>query len=250
MESFGFIESGIVFGLQDFSRLNNFQYRAKDFSVHGGAFAFVLDYVDQYNKFPPSVLLMEKFQDKLGAPGLEQAAVGIDFDYLVKVFRKQVLYRNAVEAIKESKDLLKEDPEIAISQISQRFEDIGLSYQDELNLYGMNSEERLSSYLRRKEMRQKGVNIIGLPTPFKTINARGVGWLPGELVSIFARPNIGKTWLCIKAAALAVKHNMKTLFITPEMPNEQLNLRFDAVIGKMYGYNFSHHDLKRGEGID
>ena len=63
MESYGFIESGIIFGITSLSDLKQLKYTPKDFSVHSDALDFVLDYYDSYTEFPSSGLLTEKFPD-------------------------------------------------------------------------------------------------------------------------------------------------------------------------------------------
>ena len=42
MESFDFIESGIIFGLDSFENLKKFKHPTKDFAKNGDAYQFVL----------------------------------------------------------------------------------------------------------------------------------------------------------------------------------------------------------------
>jgi len=91
---------------------------------------------------------------------------------------------------------------------------------------------------------------MGVPTSFSFINQAGIGWQPGELIAAFARPTIGKTWLCVHSAATAVYNGHKTLLISTEMPNTQIAMRLDVTLAKMMGYNFSHRALRHGDDIN
>ena len=61
MESFEFIESGVVFGLDNGKALRQFRYSTKDFAIHGGAYDFLLRYFDNYGEFPTPEVLQENY---------------------------------------------------------------------------------------------------------------------------------------------------------------------------------------------
>ena len=48
MPSFEYIESAIVFGLDNKKTLNSFKHAEKDFAKHGDAYKFIIQYFDQY----------------------------------------------------------------------------------------------------------------------------------------------------------------------------------------------------------
>jgi replicative DNA helicase len=91
---------------------------------------------------------------------------------------------------------------------------------------------------------------MGVPTSFKSINSTGVGWMPGELIAMFARPTIGKTWMCVHAAATAVHSGFRTLFVSTEMTSSAISMRLDVVLAHMMGYKLSHKALRHGNDID
>ena len=92
--------------------------------------------------------------------------------------------------------------------------------------------------------------MIGIRTPFRTINATGMGWQPGELVSFFARPTVGKTWLCVKIACEAALQGKKTLLISTEMTKQSIGMRVDVVMSNMMGIKLSHHAIRTGSQMD
>ena len=95
-----------------------------------------------------------------------------------------------------------------------------------------------------------GDGLMGIPTPFTALNQTGVGWLPGELIALYARPSIGKSWVCVQAAVTAAAKGFRTLLITSEMPTSQMSLRTDVVLGNALGYEFSHLALRNGNPIN
>jgi replicative DNA helicase len=245
MESFDFIESGIIFGLDSFENLKKFKHPTKDFAKHGDAYQFLLKYVDDYGEIPSADHVAENY------PTLDPSATTLNLDYAMNKFKDQVLYRQIVNVFNTNKDILKESPKKAFSQITHSLNDISLVYDEEVVTYNNgHSLDRLSEWEERTVKRQMGDGLMGIKTPFKTLNNLGVGWLPGELISLFARPTVGKTWMSVLVAAIAAMAGHKTLLVSTEMPVSAINLRADVVMGNLMGYKLSHKALRNGDPID
>ena len=112
------------------------------------------------------------------------------------------------------------------------------------------SMERFDDWKERTHKRKMGDGLMGIRTPFKSLNTMGVGWLPGELISLFARPTVGKTWMSVVVAAVAALAGHKTLLISTEMPVSAISLRSDVVMANLMGYSLSHKALRNGDPID
>ena len=245
MESFDFIESGIVLGLTDFDQLRKFKHPSKDFAKHSDAYQFLLKYVDDYGEFPTIAHLCENY------PTLDTSASSLNLEYAVDKFKNQVLYRQIVNVFNTNKEVLKENPRKAFSQITHSLNDISLVYDEEVVTYNNgHSLDRLDEWQNRTAKRQMGDGLMGIRTPFKTLNNLGVGWLPGELISLFARPTVGKTWMSVLVAAIAALAGHKTLLVSTEMPVSAINLRADVVMANLMGYKLSHKALRNGDPID
>ena len=245
MESFDFIESGIVLGLTDFDQLRKFKHPSKDFAKHGDAYKFLTKYVDDYGEFPTIAHLCENY------PTLDTSASSLNLEYAVDKFKNQVLYREIVNVFNTNKEILKENPKKAFAQITHNLHDINIIYDEEVVAYNNgHSLDRLEEWRTRTNKRQMGDGLMGIKTPFKTLNNLGVGWLPGELISLFARPTVGKTWMSILVAAVAALHGHKTLLISTEMPVSAISLRADVVMADLMGYKLSHKALRNGDPID
>ena len=245
-KSFSFIESAVVLGFQEDKDFQQTRISAKHFALFGGAYTFLNDYYNEHGSAPPSSLLFEKF------PELDSTAQGVDLGYSVVELKKQSLYRDSREVIlKHTGDgQLQEDPKAQIRKIVHDLSDLEITSSDNLSIYdGEGDLSRYEDYKQRKSQRTR-MSIIGIPTPIRSINSTGIGWLPGNLISFYARPAMGKTWMTLKAAAVAALRGYKTLFISPEMPIKDISFRLDAIFGNAFKTSFSHSALRRGDPID
>ena len=244
MPSFEYIESAIVFNLDNKTNLRSFKHSEKDFAKHNDAYKFVLGYFDDYGEFPSPDVLCENF------PTLDKTAQSVNFEYATELFKDQVLQRQIVRTIQAQKDVVKDNPKKALSSIMVGLTDIEVIYDEDVQSYDTGSLDRLEQWKERTKKRALGDGLMGVPTSFKSINSTGVGWMPGELIAMFARPTIGKTWMCVHAAATAINKGFKTLFISTEMPTNSISMRFDVVLANMMGYRLSHRALRHGDSID
>tara|TARA_R110002051_G_scaffold280146_1_gene341722 strand:- start:1103 stop:2356 length:1254 start_codon:yes stop_codon:yes gene_type:complete len=242
--SYEFIESAIIFGLSDEDKLKKFSYHSNDFAKHGDAFIFIGEYIDKYHGFPSEQILMESF------PTLDPTAKSQKFSYALDMFKSQVLQRAVIKTVQQQRELVKENPKQAIANIMSGLSDVDLVYDEDIKTYDIGTIERVDEWEKRKQRRKMGDGLIGVPTSFKFINQNGTGWQPGELIAAFARPTVGKTWLCVHSAAVAVHNGFKTLLISTEMPNPQIVMRLDVALAKLKGYNFSHRAIRHGEEMD
>ena len=244
MESYEFIESGLIFNLLDEVTQRKFKYSPNDFAKHGDAFRFITNYFDKYREYPESQILCENY------PALDEAAKTLKFEYALDTFKNQVLFRNIVGTLNASRDLLTEKPKQALSRIMTGLNDLDVIWDGDIIQYNKDATFRFDKWKMKNHRREMGEQIIGIRTPFKSVNRTGVGWMKGELASIFARPTVGKSWLCVDVAVQAVLDGHKTLLISTEMPEEAMSLRADVVMSHHMGYNFSHTALRTGLPID
>jgi len=243
-DTYNFIESGIIFGTRTIEDLEKHDFSPDDLTLHRDAYDFLINYYDSYTKFPNEHVLKEKF------PDLEPNAKELELDYALGVFRKHSLTRKAVKVLTEKQRDVMTDPESAVSALIGELTALDVGKTSEVVWYDDGQHDRLNAYHKRQEERGRATNIVGIPTPLKTLNMSGIGMLPGDLYSIFARPEVGKTWYLIKTAAIAMSQGYKVLFITPEMPEDQISLRLDVVVGRMQQHSFSLTNLIAGNPID
>ena len=136
-----------------------------------------------------------------------------------------------------------------MEKLIQELEAVTATVDEDIELYDSGSLQRLEEYAERLAQRKdRSLGMLGIPTPFKTLNRLGVGWMPGELYSLFARPTVGKSFMSVKVAAVALKQGYKTLLISTEMPVKAMSMRMDAFLGKLMGYEFSLTKLRSLKG--
>tara|TARA_B100000519_G_scaffold190402_1_gene189866 strand:+ start:6953 stop:8203 length:1251 start_codon:yes stop_codon:yes gene_type:complete len=244
MASFEYIESAIILNLDNKTNLRTFKHTEKDFARHGGAYNFVVNHFDKYGEFASEEVLLENY------PELDPTANSVNFEYAIEQFKDQVLQRTIIKTVQEQRELVKDNPKKALANLMVGLTDIEVVYDEDVFSYDSGKLTRLDEWRERTDKRKLGDGLMGIPTSFQTINQTGVGWMPGELISAFARPTIGKTWLCVHAAAVSVFNNHRTLFISTEMPSTAISMRLDVVLAKLMGYNLSHRSLRYGDPID
>ena len=244
MSSFNYIESAIILHLDTKARLRSFKFTAKDFVEHGDAYSFLLDHLDNYQELPSFDMMVDKYET------LDKTAKNSNFDYVLQGFRDQVLNRKIIKLMKIDPKLIKEDPKQTISNLLTGLADIEVDYDEDVESYNTGDLNRLEQYRKRTEQRKAGDGLMGVPTSFESINDTGVGWMPGELIAMYARPTVGKTWMCVHAAATAIKKGFRTLLISTEMPTLSISMRLDVVLANMMGYELSHTALRRGDPLD
>tara|TARA_R100001509_G_scaffold164407_1_gene141878 strand:- start:88 stop:1329 length:1242 start_codon:yes stop_codon:yes gene_type:complete len=244
LENFNFIESGLIFGLCESNNYKAFTHPVKDFANHGEAYKFIQKHLDEYKEFPKCEVLLEKF------PQLSKDAKDINFQYALGEFKKHVMYRNIISAFSEQKPILREDPKKALSLIMDGLHDVEILHDADVVQYDSGELDRFEEWKEKNAKRELGDGMIGIPTPFNVINSTGMGWQPGDLITAYARPTVGKTWLCCKIAAIAVEKGFKTLLVSTEMTRASINLRMDVILGHMRGFNLSHSAIRNGNEID
>ena len=244
MENFNFIESAVIFSLCDSGNFKNFTHSPKDFAEHGETYKFIQEYIDEYTEFPTPEILLEKFDT------LKPDSQSVNFNYALNEFSKQVMFRNIVNAFNSNQMMLEDNPKKALGMIMDDLNDVEILHDEDVNQYDNGGLDRYEEWQRRSSIRKMGDGLIGIRTPFHLVNASGVGWQPGDLITAYARPTVGKTWLCCKLASDAVRSGHKTLLVSTEMPTSAIALRMDVLLGHSLGYNLSHSALRNGKEID
>jgi len=244
LENFNFIESAVIFSLCDSSNFKSFTHSPKDFAEHGETYKFIQEYIDEYTEFPTPEILLEKFDT------LKPDAQSINFNYALDEFSKQVMFRNIVNAFNSNQMMLEDNPKKALGMIMDDLNDVEILHDEDVNQYDNGGLDRYEEWQRRSSIRKMGDGLIGIRTPFHMVNVAGVGWQPGDLITTYARPTVGKTWLCCKLAADAVRSGHKTLLVSTEMPTSAIALRMDVLLGHSLNYKLSHSALRNGKQID
>ena len=244
MPSFGYIESAIIFNLNNKKTLDDFPYSYNDFAQHGEKYLFVLDYYTTRKKFPEPSILIKTYDD------LDVSSQNVDFGYSLDVFEQQILHRKIVSVINSAKPIIDKDAKKALNSLIDGLTTIDIQSDNDLMSFSDRGLTPLEDYEKKNAIRYSDKGMLGIPTAFSSVNNEGIGWMKGELISLYARPSIGKTWLAVMSAVVSMYSGYRTLFISTEMTTSQINLRFDVCLGRKMGYELSHHSLRSGEDMD
>lgn len=202
---------------------------------------FIVQYGDQHKQYPPLTLVQQRFPDFVDPGGAG--------DYWLTELRRATLTRRTTMALRDGLQLLQDDPDRAVDDLMNRLAAAKLRQGAEhISATDRDAMERVHRYQRRKALLESAPNtIFGIPTGLHALDSTQIGWLGGELVGIYARPTVGKTWLWLREAAWAWAYGASVLCISPEMPVSQLTIRIDAMLAYCLGIQFSHSGAATGK---
>lgn len=91
------------------------------------------------------------------------------------------------------------------------------------------AQSRIDMYLRARD----SGGLIGIPTPWPSLNDITQGWQEEMLIGVGARPKTGKTWFMLWLAWHAFTHGYNVLFFNKENSTRIMNRRLDAIKFKL-----------------
>ena len=127
--SFEYIESALIFGLDNKINLRAFKHGEKDFVKHGEAYRFILKHFDDYGEFPSSDVLCNNF------PTLDVTSQSVNFEYAMEVFKDHVMQRQIVRNVQSVRDLVKDNPKKALSTLMVSLTDIEVVFDEDVTTY-------------------------------------------------------------------------------------------------------------------
>lgn len=100
----------------------------------------------------------------------------------------------------------------------------------------------LGSYGKREEHADSGI-----PIPFESLRAAYRFWGGGKLQSVIARTGVGKTWYVCMCALAAIVAGFKVLFISLEMPKNEITDRLICLHSGVSYERYIHGELSSEE---
>lgn len=218
----------------------------REHCTDGGAehlFDFLHDYkriTGGVGRVPPMSVVLDRFphiilpqvSDFIDMPALVHEARAYKTKLKVQALAAKVAAAiNAVDPIGEIRGIRSEFDVIMKEASSTR----DLSFTE-------SAMEILDSYTAKDILKQ------GIPWPWQVLNEATQGLHPGEFYVIAGRPKSRKTFVALYIAAFLLKyHNQRILFISPEMPERQVMLRFMAFVATVPYAPFKRGDLVLSE---
>lgn len=147
----------------------------------------------------------------------------------------QIYLSRAVQGIlSDSLEAIATNPVSALNAIMDGLQRVKVALNDRIGF--LNDNDILDAVKSRHDASEADEDqFSGIPTGIEVLDLMKRGWQPNELISIVARPGIGKTALLIRFAVEAWANGYRVLFVSPEMSKEEITLRADVMIAHKQG---------------
>jgi replicative DNA helicase len=196
---------------------------------------FIIDHNKKYGSVPDKLIFAEKFDDFDFVDDVNE-----DNSYLSYRLKEAKLYKDSIPAIKDFEEKIREDSLDAIQflkgKIDKLLKESSFKNNKGVDLAG-NSEDRLEEYKERVEAE----GLIGISTGVNLMDDYLHGWLPEDFVVLFARTNVGKSWILLYFLIQAWRAGNKVLLYSGEMSPTVVGYRFDTLYK-----NFNNRSLMNG----
>lgn len=242
----GEIEANLILSCLKYDKIYSLKTRGLDasrFAVWGDVLEFIYNFQSKYQCPPALETLSFTYPD---FP--LQSANSYDIDYLIDIVSEDFKKRKLREIIDDTIDRLDEGVEKAIEHFRMKSSTLGV--KEGLETYLDNdSSSKVDEYIRRNKSLITGEQS-GLRTGISVLDKELLGWSPGDFVLLVGPPEVGKSWVLMRTCVVSYINGKRILYISPEMPANEVLLRFHTVLGREYGYSFSNESLMVGKGID
>ncbi|MFN3791609.1 replicative DNA helicase [Massilia sp.] len=149
-----------------------------------------------------------------------------------EIVREKAIKRALVAVgrkIAESAGVSREPTDVLLDQASSELERLS---NGQTKIVPVHAGADMVEYFRELDRRLEGRGTR-TPTGFAEIDAKlNGGVAPGELIVVAARPKMGKTGFALNVACNVAKHS-SVLFLSMEMPRQQLHDRNVAYLGRI-----------------
>ncbi len=238
------MEAGLLASVgQNPERYAAIQVAQEDWVAWGELYRFMGEHLDKYQALPTPGVLLARFPDWVAPDG--------EYGYWAGELRRLILIRRAQQRLKAAISEIEQDPELTIQRLANDFALLGQRQDPGALRTDVGIGDRLAKYQLRKDLyiEHNGRYIHGIPTGLQPIDETGQGWMPGELVGMYARPGVGKSWKLVHFGVLAWANarQYRVLLISPEMPARQMALRVDVLMANQLGIPISHRGIYRGD---
>lgn len=184
---------------------------------------FLLDFFKQHRAVPSPSLVEQQFPGyRLGyAPD----PTAFYIDEILKLYVRRQAVENLMSEAKKLTDA-QTSPFAVVDSIRSLF--------GKLVVLGAESRERdivetVAERLARYEHNKNNVGLLGIPTPWDSLDVLTQGWQPEDYVGVAGRPKSGKTWVMLRLAHKAWKEGYNVLFFNKEVKTHVMEQRLDAV---------------------
>lgn len=242
------LERIVLSSLETFEDLNHLRDRGiseTSFVVHQEIFLFIEEFSREYEgKMPSKAVLQAQFEFQP-----EDAQDNIDW-YISKLVEVETT-RKVEEIIEKGLGILVEEekPTEALDFLIEGLSETRPQRTFNKSLTDAEAMKRLDQYLQRVEEIKQG-RLPGIPTGIRFLDSNDVSWLPGQLIGILGSTKKGKSWMSLYMACIAYALGYRVLYFSPELSIPEVEARWDTIMAKIMGCEFSNMSLLMGHSID
>ena len=154
-------------------------------------------------------------------------------EYYIRILQQKTIQRDLIEAgygiLRKAFDETYDVDKL----ISESQTEVYDAVQGNMRSAYVELGDALNKALERIQRSQQSTGLTGVPSGFPSLDSITMGWQPGNLIVIGARPGHGKTAIALNMArAAAIDHGIPTAFFTLEMTDVELA---DRLIGTETG---------------
>lgn len=214
----------------------------EDFTSQQAVFSFIEQYLIEYGNLPTVQLISSRFN--------WQPPAG-DFSYWFTEMQRYSMARNITNILQEGFNKITE-PDAAMDILLDKLSLLRAKQTNHIQAYDSSAIERYDKYLLRNQVLYNTNTMIGMPTGMKVIDESRMGWTPGNMTGLFARPTVGKSWWLMLQGVIAWYNGYRVLVYSGEMPANQLSLRIDTIVGAFLGcyVDYNHIIIGHPDAMD
>ena len=181
-------------------------------------FNFLKDFVEKYNQLPDKLTFIDKY------PDFKIFVVHEPREALIPRLKEEVFAKKLIPLYNKCSDMIADGDSItAANLLADKITQIKQSLADTTSSVDITDYNyKMSEYKKLKE------GLVLMKTGFQEFEDLFGGWSNEDLVVIFARLGVGKSWIAIRYAYELVKQGKRVGFYAGEMAAEKLSLRLDS----------------------
>lgn len=228
----------LIRGEPDYQAVLSAGIQPGDFGPAAPVLGFIGEYRQRFGKFPDRSLLQEKYPDLI-------VEVEADLDFAIGEMRSWVQQHRVDDALVRYRN-----GDLNLSGLSAELEEAKRFGQVEQARYSDQSiVERRADWDVTRNNPRNSLALRGFRTGIGSLDRTKFGWQRGDLVTIFGRPEAGKSFLLLWHAVTAWKSGHRILFISPELTTAEVEGRFDALVAGQNNIAISARGIRNGNGI-
>ena len=248
MEDIKDVELNIIASIKnpaDLSSLRISGLRRGDFLFHANLYDFYCKHIEKYESIPSSAVLKSEFPD-LELPKIDYKSVAYFTDTIIR----EGIRRESRVILSRAIDILEnDDPMKAIDYIGDRLFQLKRTRKISRNYTDKNALIRYDMYMLKRKEVIKG-KPIGLRTGLDIFDEKMIGWNPGNFILLVGYKGVGKSFVAIEEGIISYRDKKRIVFVSPEMPVEEVELRWDSLMMRHDGVELNSEALIYGNKID